>query len=236
MDELQFLNKFVELHLFEKQPGALGENSVKPQDESIGTSSVAKIKAKIQFVDEHSIGLTYNSTTSETTDYEAYLAFVDVYDGPDVIASFDSTVTKHWADPENQKGTLYLRFPESIQTQVFPAAERHKIRIPASMHIVSKSSQILPQEIRGRIIPVVIRDISETGAQIVSELKLSKFFRVSLKFDLEGERFEVLAEIVWAETADKFYIYGLRFLNADFITVKAIRALSFSVVHRVAKE
>ena len=236
MDELLFLNKYAELQLFRDQTGASVNEAAELQDKSIETNEGAKVKAKIQFVDKHSIGLTYNSSALETPDYENHLALVDVYDGPDVIACFNSTVTKHWADPENQRETIYLRFPESIKTQVFSAAERQKIKIPASMHIVSKSAQILPQEISGRVIPVVIRDISETGAQIVSELKLSKSFRVSLKFGLEGERFEVLAEIVWAGTVDKFYIYGLRFLNASFITVKAIRELSFSLVHKLTKE
>ena len=236
MDKLAFLNKFAELRLLKEQNRAAEQDSVELQGNSMEATEVVKIKAKIQFVDEHSIGLACNSTRSETPDYEGYVACVDIYEGPDVIASFDSTVTKHWADPEHQKEILYLRFPESVKTHVFPVAERHRLKIPASMHIVSKSAQILPQEVRGRVVPVVIRDISETGAQIVTELKLSKFFRVSLKFHLEGDRFEVLAELVWAEATDKFYIYGLRFLNADFLTVKAIRELPFSVLHKMAKD
>jgi len=265
--KLQFLNKFVELHLIEqskfaekqpaddtekestsesadesdqqaKQRGKTGEPGpeAETEDSAVGQDDFVKIKAKIQFVNSDSIGLVCGPESASLVkgiNFEQHLVFVDVYEGPDIIAGFSSIVTKHWVDPLKGISTLYINYPKNIHSRLFPAAERHKIKIPASLHIVSRSGQILAREIRQRAIPIVIRDISETGAQILSELRLSDLFHVSLNFKLQKQDFEVLAEIVWAQTADKYYLYGLRFLNIDLTAARAIRNLSLGITEKL---
>lgn len=83
------------------------------------------------------------------------------------------------------------------------------------MRLVSLRNGVLPSSMRMKDYRVVIRDISATGVQILTDTPMPEQAVVEISFSIGNEAFAEQAEVAWAKVVDTFFLFGIRFIDPD---------------------
>lgn len=160
-------------------------------------------------------------------DQTAQSAEVRILSGTEEIGSFPTKIVEHLLDPAQEYELIALLPGDDVSARDSRRAERLKLRIVGKLYLNAVKTVLLPSHTRQTPIPIVVRDISDGGAQILTERALPEDASVTLSVRLEGTSFEESAEIRWGRrVSQRFYLYGLRFTNRDLYLQQIVRQLS----------
>lgn len=139
---------------------------------------------------------------------------VNIFQDNQVVFSFPSVILNAYEVQAEKKRLFVLQIPVEYQPITKRAKPRVDTKAPGLINIHSLKGTIFPFLIRKKEGRIVILDVSETGAQIATNLALPKEMRISLSFSLkEGERIALDSDILWCKTDGGLYRYGLRFVS-----------------------
>ena len=171
---------------------------------------VVRVPAKGSFVDQ----------TSQP-------AVVRILSGSQEIGSFSTKIVEHLLDPAQDYELIALLPGDDVNAEDSRKTERLKLRVVGQLYLNAVKTVLLPSHTRQKPIPIVVRDISDGGAQILTERALPEHATVTLSVRVEGTSFEESAEIRWGRrVSQEFYLYGLRFTNRDLYLQQIVRQLS----------
>ncbi len=137
--------------------------------------------------------------------------------------SFFSSVRDHYLDEQNKQQVFLLSVPKEVNRMEHREAQRSEFKQSGMMRIIHVRSGLPPLTMRNKTYPVVIRNVSETGVQVLTNIQVPDQVIVELSFTIAGESLAEQAEVVWARVVDEFFIYGMRFTNSSLFLRQLLR-------------
>lgn len=163
---------------------------------------------------------------------EAVTAFVLV-EGQ-VETEFATSIIQHSVDTTQQAEAFVLVYPDSFQRRGHRSADRLETKMPAKVSIIYVDDELMPLEVRRRQLSVIIADISENGARMMSNILFPERAQLVLRFCLRSEEFHPMAAIAWSRAVSDYYTYGLEFVKPDRGMQQTIREIHLSQAFRQA--
>lgn len=139
---------------------------------------------------------------------------VNLYQDDTQVFTFSSVVERTYPVENEKKQIFVVEIPKEYQ----PSTQRSKPRVdtkaPGLISLHSLKGTIFPLQIRKKTVRAVILDLSETGAQVATNLSLLKEMRITITFFSKyGEKIILDADILWSKEEGGLYRYGIHFIS-----------------------
>ncbi|GEM_PF-5340417 len=185
----------------------------------------AAIQGRIVRTDRQHIWVEITTAASEE-DLRGTDVHVALYDSDGGTGSFAARVLEQ--SDQGSRQMLALQYPAVIESSDQRQHPRADARISASLYHISTKGVLRPFKERRRNLAAVIRDLNETGTQILTTAELPSEARVVVDFSFRGVRFQEPADVMWSRFASGHFLYGLRFSQPNFVLQDMLRAQSVS--------
>lgn len=124
--------------------------------------------------------------------------------------TFRSKITvQRWDDDGSP--LVGLAHPQDMQGGDQRRQPRAELMLPAHFFHMATKGVLLPFRERRIKHPAVIRDLSETGAQILANDELPQEARIIMTFTFRSAKFEETCDVVWSRVVGERYLFGLHF-------------------------
>lgn len=184
-------------------------------------------RGKITGTTESTITVTCPAN-SDFHDYTQEKVQVKIFAEDRVLYQFETRIKQHFIDPETKNIKVIMPTPQDMVIDDIRQKHRTKVKIVASLHLLAVGEETLPLEIQRKPIKCLIRDLSETGAQILSPTHLPRFSLVNIIFHTPDEgRLSFQAKLKWSQAHEKGYQYGFEFIDPDLQQRSFIRKLVY---------
>ncbi len=147
---------------------------------------------------------------------------VHLFDGDEQRGTFSSRIIVHRLE-DDESHVLGLQYPNHLASSDMRRQPRAETKIPARFFHMATKGTLLPFRERRLEHPAVIRDLNETGAQILSDTEFPHEARLVLNFTFRGIKFEEAGDIVWSQSAGERFLYGLRFNQLNIVIQDILR-------------
>lgn len=194
-----------------------------------GNEEKAIARGTVTGVDRDSIEVTCPSSDEHVQYTQGQAVIIRILIGGRALFSFRSQIQEHRLTPGDQSEVFILEALEEVEgSPEKRKAYRAEIRQGGTVQLISIKDTRLPYSVQRKIVPVVVKDLSETGVQIVTKLKLPRDLRVLLTLR-PGTRnsVQVIADLVWTRAAGQAHRYGFQFVNLDIGLRLGLRELIY---------
>lgn len=211
---ISLLNRWVEIH----SPASSTDQSSKTRPPRIWRGKISQTDRDTLVINCYGQEGYMNCENATVT--------VKVLDNTRESGAFSTKVRRHFYDPEEEKETLVVAYPKAVQVEEVRENPRVELKLPGRINAISSNGETLPLEVRRQVHPVVIRDVSETGVQVLTTTQLPERAQVVITFRLDNTPIRENADVMWSRVAmERYYLYGLQFRNPDSVTKQIIRTM-----------